>query len=693
MTGSFREQGTSRPIAGVLVNLNGMFGGDHFAVTDAGGQFRGFIARENFQPYGWPLRAPGPFFVPSVEKDTPQRMPPRGTDELVLSVVELPRGVDVPGTVVDEVGHGVSGATVEGTWQNGTGGIQLVMAGTDAQGHFVLHGVDPTAELTYRAWRGDLCTSGTTTAQATSALTKPVVLTMTPSASSTLSGRVLDTASRPISGATVRIWRISRDKTQRVIDLEPILSQDGRFVVRTDSEGRYRAPRRVSLPDEFFTMVGAPGKPPTASPSVILADRRKELPVVTLRRICTISGQVVDRQGEPVAGTLIQQAGDGPMPTSADTDQQGHFLLPGVLEGPVTFLVRKTGFRTEPHPLAGGEAPAKLVLTRISEPGSLTYKTLPAALSADEESALIRRLVHPLAMRVLKEGSDENKRHMLAQMAEIDPTWTLEHLASVKFTDPDDLDGVRSNIAGALLRVNPDEAAAVIESIKDPARRASVYIRSARDLFKRDTPRARQLLEQAILNTPAASPRVQVSLSRSIVELLFDLGEVVRARELLKVQRQRIESLYTTGSQQRYYFLGYGVVIPLARIDPAAALAEFETLRRDFEKEYKDRVRLLDRSLSKIALRLVDRSPADAERLLRRVALSESSVRVVDSDVLAMCWTMAIRDLPRARRLTDLIAAGEIELKPYALGLLARAVAPSDRAAALKLIEEAYSRP
>ena len=285
ITGSVREQGTSRPIAGGLVSLNGRLGGDYFAASDAGGQLLGRIARESFQPYGWAVRAPLPFFLPSVSKDTRNRMPPWGTDELVLAAIDLPRGVNVPGRVVDETGHDVAGARVEATWRNGTGTPQLAMDGSDAQGRFVLRGVDPTAELTYRAWRGDSCTAGTTSAQAAAMLTKPVVLTIKPTASLPLTGRVLDTASRPIAGAMVRIWLIARDKTQRVIDLEPILSQDGRAAVRTDSEGRYRAPRRVSHPVEFFAEILATGKLPDRSPLVVVADREKELPAVTLRRV------------------------------------------------------------------------------------------------------------------------------------------------------------------------------------------------------------------------------------------------------------------------------------------------------------------------------------------------------------------------------------------------------------------------
>jgi len=689
VTGSFREQGTGRPIPGVLVSLNGRFGGDYFAVTDAGGQLQGFIARESFQPYGWAVRAPVPFFLPSVLKSPPQRLPPRGTDELVLAAVELPRGVDLPGTVVDEAGRKVGGATVKATWQHGTGEIQLVMSDTDALGRFVLHGVDPMAELTYRAWRGDSCTSGITSVRAAAVLTKPVVLTITPGASSTLGGRVLDTAGRPISGAPVQIWRIARDSIQRVIDLEPILSQDGRAAVRTDSEGRYRAPRRVPLPDEFFAEVLATGKLPAQSPLVIVADREQELPTVTLRRVRALSGQVVDRQGQPVAGALVQQAGDGPMPTSATTDEQGRFRLPGVLEGPAILVVRKTGFRIEPHSLAGGEEPARLVLTHTAEPPSLAYNPLPPALSREREASLVRRLVYPLATRVLREGTDDNKRQMLTEMAEIDPAWTLEHLASVKFTDPDDLDSVRGSIAAALLRDNADEAAAVIESIADPGRRAWVYVASARDLLKRDPTRARQHLEQAILNNRAANPRAQTTPAHMIIELLLDLGETERAQEFLTAQRQRIESLFK--GIQRSSALGSQVVIPLARIDPAAALAEFEILRRNIERESRDRAEVFEFALRKIAFDQADRAPADAERLLRRASPLGRSVRVIDTNVLAVCWKMARRDLPRAKSLTELIADSEIELKPFALGLMAKAVAPPDRAAAINLLDEAYT--
>ena len=272
----------------------------------------------------------------------------------------------------------------------------------------------------------------------------------------------------------------------------------------------------------------------------------------------------------------------------------------------------------------------------------------------------------------MKEGTDDNKREMLRKLAEVDPAWALDHLTAVKITDPDDLDTVRGSIAEALVRDNADEAAAVIESIADPARRALVYAGTARDLMKRDPARARQHLDQAILNYRIASPTVQSIPARPILGLLLDLGEVERARELLKTERLRIES-QSLKEIQRPLRLGPEVLVPLARIDPATALAELETLRRNLEKDSRGRASMLAYGTRKIAFELADRSPADAERLLRNVWTSHASDRVVDTYVQAVSWKMAPRDLTRAKSLTDLIASSEIELKPFALGLIAKA--------------------
>ena len=86
--------------------------------------------------------------------ELPQQMPRRGVAELVLPPIELRRGVDVRGIVVGEDGKPVAGAEVEAIWYGPGGGAQASLARTDRAGGFVLHGIDPIAELNLTAWDG-----------------------------------------------------------------------------------------------------------------------------------------------------------------------------------------------------------------------------------------------------------------------------------------------------------------------------------------------------------------------------------------------------------------------------------------------------------------------------------------------------------------------------------------------------------
>ncbi len=117
--GLAREKGTGRPIAGLRIMLNGQFGGDSVVVTDARGKYSGRIVREVNYPMGWPMPIASPFFVPADISEVSQDMPPRGSDELPMPPIELPRGVDVKGSVAGEDGKPVAGVEVEATWTAG----------------------------------------------------------------------------------------------------------------------------------------------------------------------------------------------------------------------------------------------------------------------------------------------------------------------------------------------------------------------------------------------------------------------------------------------------------------------------------------------------------------------------------------------------------------------------------------------
>ena len=113
---------------------------------------------------------------------------------------------------------------------------------------------------------------------------------------------------------------------------------------------------------------------------------------------------MIDRQGQPVAGALVFQSGDGPMRTETSSDDQGRFRLAGVLEGPAVVFAQKGGFRLQFHPIDDGAIPIRVTLARTSEPPAATFRTSAPALPAGEEETLSRRLIQPYAERVVAEG-------------------------------------------------------------------------------------------------------------------------------------------------------------------------------------------------------------------------------------------------------------------------------------------------
>jgi 5-hydroxyisourate hydrolase-like protein (transthyretin family) len=686
ISGSVREKGTTRPVSGVLIALNGMFGGDHFALSNDSGIYEGFITRENFQPYGWPVGRPAPFFQPAVATVIPQRMPPPGTDELLLLPLELPRGVDVRGSVVDQKGRPASGARVEATWSHAVGHLQLATAATDRQGRFTLAGLDPLAELTIKARHDGSPDFGELIVKAETTLSQPALLKLGKDRTTTLGGWVLDASGQPVAGATVRVWRMARDKAQRVVDLEPILSADGRIAVRTDAEGRYQAPGHVFFPDEFFAESSAPGRLSSRSGSVRLERAGGEIPAIELRQVRPIGGRVVDRQGKPIPGAVVRQSGDGPLKTAATTDKDGRFVLPGVLEGSPILLVSKAGYRTEPKALERDHPPERIDLGRDDEPLTRPYATLPSPLPEAEEKALARRLLQPLVERVLREGKDEDKARILGDLADIDPAWTSQKLETLKLADANEEKSIRRALVGSLAREDLDEAEAAISNLNDPFARAASYQLLARQARTRAPDRVKRYVEQSLLNHRAVNdPRRRILGSIELVELLVDTGKSQQARKMIEEMRALIQAALPL-RQRRATILGF-VVVPLARLDAPSAIAELQHLKQESEAA-NEPARSFDLYLGRMACALAERSPEDADKLLRQ--MSFAAIRPADNYVLAACARMAVKDPERARRLTELIAPGEIELKPYALGLIAEAVAGSRKKKAAELLDEAF---
>ncbi len=685
--GLVRERGTDRPIAGVKVVLNGYFGGDRFAMTGADGRFAGRIRRDAGQPYGWPIRIPVPYYVPADTAYPAQRMPRPGVAELELAPIVLRRGVDVRGTVAGEDGKPVAGAWVEAIWHH----AEEVPSGsatarTDRAGAFVLHGVDPIAELNLTAW-DRFAASPPTTIRAAATEHHPIALTISPKESVPIGGRVVDPAGRPIADAEVRLWRRVRDPQGVVAISDPAAAGEGSFLTHTDADGRFRTRGRLPSRADYAAEATAPGRLAARSPVIAAGPGPDRPTVLVLRRIRSARGRVVDRRGRPVAGALVRQRGDGPMPTEAHSEADGRFQLPGVIEGPALVLAEKPGFRASLQPADHGSKPVEIVLTRTDEPPATAYRSILSALTVEEEKALARALLRPLVTRVLARGDDDARFLVLRDAADVDPASTIEWLDEAKFGDPESVDMLRLNLAAVVAHESLDEGMAILEASRSAYWRATGYVAILDETPGLAADRKRALLDQAIVNSKTAtSPSNRFTVLGEIANRLIDLGDFERARSVLREGQELTRSIAPGDQGTRLALVS--ITDALARLDLPAALKIVEGLEADARKnESGDRGGTYEFAYAGIARKLADRSPAEAEKVLERISLRPSN----DREILPVCYRMAPVDLARARR----IAAGRISsdtpaLRPYAVGLMARAIAATDHAAAVRLLDEAF---
>ena len=203
----------------------GLLGSHRHVISGTDGTWSGWISRDAPQALGWRSNS-GPHYVPGDMDLGHYRMPAPGSNELVVPLIELPRGVDVNGSVINERGEPVVGAQIEATWELSSRSVQSTLASTEHRGQFVLHGIDPIAELRLSAWDGFVSTAAEVTIRAEAAQTKPIVLTIAPKNTVPVRGQVVDPAGNPVVGAAIELWHSVRGKNGREMVVEPILFGD-----------------------------------------------------------------------------------------------------------------------------------------------------------------------------------------------------------------------------------------------------------------------------------------------------------------------------------------------------------------------------------------------------------------------------------------------------------------------------------
>ncbi len=680
MEGVVRERKTSVPIPFVspeIPDLAIRLGGNPKVLTDANGRFEGYI--EGQEPYAFLYTTPKPYFIPSDRPEKYQLLP-AGATEFKLPPIELVRGASLRGTVVDETGKSVAGALVRASWGGKDNILQSVAVRTDSVGGFLLDGLDPVADLRLTALSDGEYSGPAQIARASP--DKAVKLVVSPSHTVMLRGRVLDSAGKPVHGARVRIRSQTRHTEGQVWRVDPV-SFGERTALETDKDGRFQTPFGVPVGLEYEAMVTAPQSPPGRTAWLkTLSNPTADFSEVVLDRIRSVEGLVEDRTGSPLAGVTIFQSGDGPIRTQTVTAADGKFRLSGLIAGKVILFARKDGFQFHGQPVDTEAGSPTLVLTRVDEKAR-ALKTLDPVIAHQEELALARRLFAPYLEKAMAGGSDRERYQTLRVLAQVDPGRALELIESNAAGKPRAaVDSLRSLVAGAFATQSPDEAVTIAESIQEPGSRSWCLIDLVDKLPASARERKIELLTQASLQARGIkNPGERIHLLGRLADRWLDLGEKDRAASTLAEGRALAKEVPAPA----YEVLMFAPA--LARTDLGAALGLIENGKAVASRgDRVSRVFVFDRAYGEMAYRIASSDAAGAERVLGLIVDAHRR----GGYVVAACMRMAAVDLPRALRLAETI--DDPVIRAYALGQTARELAPVDKSAAARLLEDAFSR-
>jgi len=650
---AFRVEGTvvdrqsGAGIEGVRIALNGQQTGflDH-CLTDDRGRFAMHLLPGQYQlrlaslPRSYAMSPNAEYRQLNVV----QGASPNAVDPFEVIKAEPP----LRGRVVDESGQPVAGASVDSVWEQWFSnfyGVYEALARSDSSGNFQLERILPLVEVKLSGKRGSLATLEPLLVWASEE--KPVTLRVTRAATSAIRGRVLGTDGRPISNALVRI-QSRKDKGPR----GPVTGSihfDGIDEIRTAADGTFQTPRELDLALDCRALAIADGFVSESTDFVKPAPAEiNVLPDLLLRRtltLRTVTGRVVDRQGRPMSGVTVLQSGDGPRRSRARTDAAGRFQIGGVADGPAFLFAEKPGFRFGGRLIGAGNEAVELVLDRADQTPRTMLKTLPWPTSREDERALVRTLLEPIAVPSdLRQRipADFQLRRVLCPLAWVDPPRLLAVLASPAIVrDESILDAT----AIALWELRGPRAAEMVDSEPDPCARAYGLLALEKVSPADDRKLRGDLLTRAASEaTRVTDPAEKLRLLSRAADRFLDLGESDRAVPILREGWKLVQTIKR--EQYAQNIAEFAPALASTNLDAAVALVQ----GKDGSSPLMNNPMYANYVLGEIAWRIAATNPAEAERLLTKINAAVTR-NGLERHLLRACSRMAPRDLERARKL------------------------------------------
>ena len=252
---------------------------------------------------------------------------------------------------------------------------------------------------------------------------------------SRLSGRVRTRAGTPVAGQKVEVWF----KGGTWLEPNPVGFPNGPPC--TAADGSFQTPDTLLVGSSYRVVAFAPRMEPILSDWITIGEKPRVLLPMLQRPLRSISGRVVDRQGEPVEGIEVFQSGDGPERTSTRTDAGGRFTLDGFCQGPVCLFARGEGFRFFGRLVKPGDHDVTVELTRTTERPARAMRMLADPIPFEESRALARRLLEPYWKAFDEKNNDAAKYPDLRTLVMVDPIGVLAEAGRDRVYRPADEGG------------------------------------------------------------------------------------------------------------------------------------------------------------------------------------------------------------------------------------------------------------
>jgi protocatechuate 3,4-dioxygenase beta subunit len=668
VTGTVVDLEGDKPIAGAKVNVSNYTTHQEYqtVTTDEQGVYRASLGAGTIGADA--VEVPLPYYLGVLDRVSAK--PEAGAAAVKLDPIRVPRGMRREGTVVDEAGQPVAGAWVTAIWREEQATYSTMgsrSAQTDEAGRFTLDAVSSRVEIHLRAETAEQAGTDYVTVGLDSQ--EPVKLTVSKAGAAVVTGRVLDERGQPLAGASVRIHGGYRrpaggPRFSREHELE--------WTLTTDAEGRFATrqplPRTLPHPGQlkgyqepgYFTTVSAPGRLQQRLQTVVGAGSPFVVPDIVLKSERNVSGVVVDRSGQPVAGAAVQADGLEEYRTAtATTDAAGRFTLKLVHPDARFWFARHADyvFTGAPIPPAGEEA--RLVLLRQAE-ASAEPPLVRREGTPEEKLAALRDLLPRVWDKLDPKVGIYGRTGILKAMARHDPQWVAERLPQIA--------SARYQIGVLRTLGQLEDAAAMSAGLRSADERARHYTALAAEM--KVPGRARELLSEAVIEARTIiDPTRRLSAQVQVARVLFDIGDKEAAQKLISEQLPEIEKL------EAGFWRGY-MAETVALFDVEKALALCEGATDEYER---------DRHPGNIAHVLAARDPARAEAIVKSLT-ERNQYRYI----APVCYRMATVDLPRAKRIADEALPAHEDPKPYAYAVMAQALADKDPATARELLRRSF---